>query len=359
MNITLRQFLDSLPDWVWEMDIGGVHTYSNGAVKDLLGYEPEELLGKHVSMFWPEDHATPEKIEIFNQELQDGEAWQQFRGRFRHKAGHMITLESSGDPLFDMAGKLVGFRGIDRDISPTLKFEDELKISKQKYKELSEKLDWENNFKTLLLDLISHDILNPANVISGFSEMLLEEFPDNEMIAIINSSSHGLMEVIDNARALTQISLGKSIETSPRNLTQLLEAVVDEFKTSLDAKGINLNMQVDSKLLISVNPIITEVFKNYISNALKYADGTQTLTILSDHRQGTTTIEVRDEGETISELDRQRIFERGVQMNKSRGGDGLGLAIVERIAVAHGAEVGVRPLTPKGNAFYINFPDGV
>lgn len=357
MNKTLRQFLDSLTDWVWEMDVNGVHTYTNNAVSGLLGYEPDELIGKHVSMFWPTGEATAERVAEFNLELKDGEAWHNFRGRFRHKDGRLVILESSGEPLYDAAGKVVGFRGVDRDISQTLAFENELEVSKQKYKELSEKLDWENNFKTVLLDLISHDILNPANVISGFSEMLQDEFPDHEMIQIINSSSHRLMEVIANARALTQISLEKPIETSPENLMRLLKAVVDEYDTSVKAGGITVKIQVDDALTVQVNPIISEVFKNYISNALKYADGTKTLTITAHSEQNSTKLEFCDEGEPLEEAVRQKIFDRGVQIKKNRGGDGLGLAIVQRIATAHGAEVGVRPIRPKGNAFYIHFPN--
>ena len=356
MNKTLRQFLDSLTDWVWEMDVNGIHTYSNDAVEEILGYKPEELIGRHVSMFWPVESATPEHVKIFNRELKDGEAWQHYRGRFRHKDGQLKILESSGEPLFDGDGKLVGFRGIDRDIEQTLKYEQELEDSRQEYQELSEKLAWENEFKTLLLDIISHDILNPMNVISGFSEMLSEEQPGNEKIAAIHSSSHRLMGVIANAHALTQISLGESVELTPTRLEPLILQATTEFEAILHSKNIALVMNIPEDIIVPANPILVEVFKNYISNALKYAQGTQVLTICAKVEENHILVEVQDEGATLATEVQVKIFERGVQLNKQHGGGGLGLAIVRRIARAHGATVGVRALQPRGNAFFLRLP---
>ncbi|MBC8375065.1 MAG: PAS domain S-box protein [FCB group bacterium] len=207
VNTELRRFLDSLTDWVWEMDVNGIHTYSNNAVQTILGYEARELIGRHVSMFWPIELATPEKIDTFNTELKDGVPWQHFRGRFRHKNGDLKILESSGEPLFDEGGKLIGFRGVDRDIEQSILHEEALQKSNDKYKDLAEKLEWENEFKSLLLDIINHDIMNPVNAIYGISDMLRDESPENKMIQTINSSSLRLIEVISNARALTQISM--------------------------------------------------------------------------------------------------------------------------------------------------------
>ncbi len=132
-NTELRRFLNSLTDWVWEMDVNGIHTYSNDAVKTILGYEASELIGRHVSMFWPQEFATPEKIEMFNVDLKEGVPWQHFRGRFRHKNGEMKILESSAEPLYDEQGELIGFRGIDRDIEETIQHEQELEKSNALY----------------------------------------------------------------------------------------------------------------------------------------------------------------------------------------------------------------------------------
>jgi len=352
----LRRFLNSLTDWVWEMDVHGIHTYSNEAVESILGYQSDELIGRHVCMFWPEEDATPQKIEKFNTELKDGESWQHFRGRFRHKNGQMKILESSGEPLYDSEGSLIGFRGIDRDIAQTLKNEQALEDSREKFKILSERLEWENNFKALLLDIISHDIMNPVSVICGVSDILKDDIPENELIQSINMSSLRLIEVISNARALTQISMGESIDIEPLHLSKLIGSALNEFKKAFTRKDINIQVSIPEDMLIQANPVIIEVFNNYFSNALKYAGNSDLLMISAEDVDGSILVEVKDEGETLPEDVRLKIFRRGIQLDQSSSGNGMGLAIVKRIAEAHDAQVGVRPRRRGGNAFYIRFP---
>jgi PAS domain S-box-containing protein len=351
----LRRFLNSLTDWVWEMDVNGIHTYSNDAVKTILGYEAEELIGRHVSMFWPEEHASPEAIEKFNIELKDGVPWRQFRGRFRHKNGEMKILESSAELLLDDQGELIGFRGVDRDIEQSIKHEKALEKSNEKYREVAEKLEWENNFKTLLLDTINHDILNPVNAIHGISDMLLTELPDNKKIQAINASSLRLIAVISNARALTQISMNEKIDLTELNLSKIVHSAKSEFENAFAGKGITTKVLIAADLTINANPIIIEVFKNYLSNALKYAEKSKQVSIVAIVEDESIMVEVKDEGKTLGPDVRMKIFERGVQLDRSQSGDGIGLAIVKRIAQAHNAEVGVRPRLLRGNAFYIKF----
>ena len=354
-NTELRRFLNSLTDWVWEMDVNGIHTYSNDAVKTILGYEARELIGRHVSMFWPVEDASPEAIKKFNTELKDGVPWRQFRGRFRHKSGEMKILESSAELLFDEDGVLIGFRGIDRDIEESIKHELALEKSNEKYKDLAEKLEWENNFKTLLLDIINHDIMNPVNAIYGISDMLQNELPKDKKIQAINASSLRLIEVISNARALTQISMNEHIDLTELNLSRIVHSAQGEYEKAFAQKGIATRISIPSDMSVYANPIIVEVFNNYLSNALKYAGNSTEVSVVAVDDDASILVEVNDEGETLGEDVGLKIFERGVQLDSSQAGDGIGLAIVNRIAKAHNAEVGVRPRSRGGNSFYIKF----
>lgn len=355
-NSELRRFLDSLSDWVWEMDVNGIHTYSNKAVESILGYKSEALIGRHVSMFWPPENATSHKIEKFNTELKDGASWYHFRARFRHKNGQLKILESSGEPLFNEAGGLIGFRGVDRDISMTLENEKELEDSRERFKALSEKLAWENNFKALLLDIINHDIMNPVNVIYGYADILKDQLPENKMIQSISISSRRLIEVIENARALTQITMGESLTLEPISLFRIIDVALAEYRRHADQKGIKLEVSIPEDMSIRANPVIVEVFKNYLNNVMKYAGESERVKIQAQSVDGFITVEIKDEGETLPEEVRQSIFQRGVQLNNTEG-SGMGLAIVQRIAEAHGALVGVRPRPRGGNSFFIQFPE--
>jgi len=131
-----HSFVESLTDWVWEMDLNGIHTYSNKAVEKVLGYKSGEIIGKHVSEFWPE---PPEMdIERFNKDLLAGKGWKNYTGRFIHKNGSLVFAESSAIPIYDSNHKLAGYRGVDRDITARKEIEDALKKSEEKYKLLAD-----------------------------------------------------------------------------------------------------------------------------------------------------------------------------------------------------------------------------
>jgi PAS domain S-box-containing protein len=132
-----RQVASSSLEWIWEVDAGGRYTYSSPVVKDILGYKPEEVLGKYYyDFFVPEDK---------EQLMQDAKAAFEQRGTFSffinrnlRKDGHIVILETSGVPLFDARGDLLGYRGVDRDITERKKAEERLQRVNRALKMISE-----------------------------------------------------------------------------------------------------------------------------------------------------------------------------------------------------------------------------
>jgi two-component system phosphate regulon sensor histidine kinase PhoR len=109
-------------------------------------------------------------------------------------------------------------------------------------------------------------------------------------------------------------------------------------------------------LTVKANPIISEVFKNYVSNAIKYGHDGKRIIIHGSETEDSVLIKVIDFGTTIDEQEYEAIFKRKVQLaGTNKIGRGLGLAIVKRIANSHDAAVGVIPNSPSGNQFYIKF----
>ena len=118
---------------------------------------------------------------------------------------------------------------------------------------------------------------------------------------------------------------------------------------------MTFDIKIKGELIVKVNPIISEVFRNYVSNAIKYAKDGKKIIIDAIITDEFITLSVKDFGKTIEKKDREKIFLRNLQRDKTEG-RGLGLAIVQRIANAHSAEVGVKPNKPHGNNFYIKLP---
>ena len=111
-----RLLVEMTPDLIWEVDTNGRYSYISPKVTEILGYQVAELLGKTAFDIMPELIAQKTKT-LFEQIAEKQEAFHQLKNIVLHKDGHQIIMETSGSPFFDEQGKLLGYRGIDRDIS--------------------------------------------------------------------------------------------------------------------------------------------------------------------------------------------------------------------------------------------------
>ena len=120
-----RALVESTSDIIWQVDENAVYTYISPKVKDVLGYEPEEVVGK--TPFDLIDEEDEEKI--LNAFLEIADKKEPFYGLENwniHKNGSRVLLETSGVPILDENGQLLGYRGIDRDITERKKAEEAL-----------------------------------------------------------------------------------------------------------------------------------------------------------------------------------------------------------------------------------------
>ncbi len=124
-----RDLVESINDWVWEVDVTGVYTYASPRVQELLGYTPEEVLGKTPFELMPEAEAR-RVGKLFTDIMQGKQPFDGLENVNYHKDGHPVVLESSGVPKFE-GGRFVGYRGIDRDISERKAMMSALKASEE------------------------------------------------------------------------------------------------------------------------------------------------------------------------------------------------------------------------------------
>jgi diguanylate cyclase (GGDEF)-like protein/PAS domain S-box-containing protein len=131
----LRALTESTGDWIWEVDQGGIYTYSSPTVKGLLGYEPEEVIGKTPFDLMPPDEA--ERVgRFFANIAESAEPFAGLENTNIHKDGREVVVETSGVPILDAAGELLGYRGIDRDITERKQAEQALQESEERFRTL-------------------------------------------------------------------------------------------------------------------------------------------------------------------------------------------------------------------------------
>jgi len=121
-----RSLVETTSDWVWEVDPNGIYTYAGLKVKDLLGFEPEEVIGKTPFDLMPPDEA--ERVTgLFRNIVESRKSFERLENTNLHKDGRQVVLETSGVPILDAGGNFLGYRGIDRDITERKWAEEKIK----------------------------------------------------------------------------------------------------------------------------------------------------------------------------------------------------------------------------------------
>ena len=123
----LRDIVETTQDWLWELDGEGRYVFSNRAVKEILGYRPNDLLARnHLDYVHPDDRTSVELAwERMNRE---GYGTAGIVARWRGKSGEYRWLEKNVIPLIDRDGRVHGHRGADRDI--TVRRQQEARIAR-------------------------------------------------------------------------------------------------------------------------------------------------------------------------------------------------------------------------------------
>lgn len=129
MRESRQQFqvlVETLYDWVWEVDSQGHYTYVSPQIKNILGYEVQEILGKSPFDLMPSQEAR-NVSEKFGALIKEQKPIIALENVNFHKDGRLIVLETNGLPFYDVDGKFKGYRGTDRDITARKQTEEQIK----------------------------------------------------------------------------------------------------------------------------------------------------------------------------------------------------------------------------------------
>ncbi|NQU12897.1 MAG: PAS domain S-box protein [Desulfobacteraceae bacterium] len=256
---------ESTSDWIWEVDGDGIYTYASPKVRDLLGYEPEEIKGKTPFDLMPPDEAKRIKLE-FGAIIDSQKPFSKLENVNIHKDGRLITLETSGVPIFDSNRRFCGYRGIDRDITEENKLRRESEyrlqqvIQADKLSSLGEvvagvahEINNPNSFITYNIPLleetwqmfeplvIDYASAHPERRMSGFS---IEELCGDmqELIRDIKIGSDRINKIVSNLKDFAR--LDESTQVKPVQINEMIEktmAIVGaQVRKSVGKLRINL-----------------------------------------------------------------------------------------------------------------------
>lgn len=148
-----RSLVESSSDWIWEVDVNGRYLYSSPKVKEILGYEVDEIIGKTpFDLMGEKEAARP--AAAFSVLAQTHQPFTGLENITRHKDGRIIILETSGVPIINENGLFTGYRGIDRDITRRKNDEENLQKASQRLLLHFQQnplgvIEWDTDFKVV------------------------------------------------------------------------------------------------------------------------------------------------------------------------------------------------------------------
>lgn len=141
------QVAESAEEWIWEVDAKGLYTYSSPIVEKMLGYTPDEIVGKKhfYELFYAENMKETKQNAL--QVFASKKPFREFINQNVHKDGTLVWLATTGSPILNKNGDLLGYQGVDTNTTERRKVEEALKESEYFFKE-SQRVAFIGSYKT-------------------------------------------------------------------------------------------------------------------------------------------------------------------------------------------------------------------
>lgn len=372
-----RTLVESLQEGIWRLDEQDCTTFVNPAMAEMLGYHPDEMIGRMPEDFIPA--AEQEKLMAFKQRMHEGQAVRA-ESTYLHKKGHEVYVLINAAPYLDPDGRYRGALAAMTDISHRRQLESQRES-------LMRSLELKNQELESIIYVASHDLRSPLVNIQGFSTELVTDF--KEMLGVLSK-----IEIPLPQRAVLNENLLRNIPDSLKYITMsvkkmdiLLRGLLKVSRmgrATINIKSIDINTLIEeviASLQYQINKThadvivepdlprcradytqLTHVFTNLIDNAVKYLDTSRPgrIEISGAAEDSMVVYCIRDNGIGISEKHQDRIFEIFHRLDPSGpvAGEGLGLTIVKRVIDRLGGDISLESIPGNGTAFYISLPRG-
>lgn len=357
----LRLITDNMIDAITQVDSHGVVLYTSPSIWHLLGYNPDNLVGKRfVDYVHPAD--VDEAMSSFQHRMK---TWENFTSeiRLRRNDGSYIWVEASGNVILDEKHQL-SVVYVSRDI--TVKRQAQLEIVKSK-----EAAEAANSAKSEFLANMSHEIRTPMNGIIGMTNLTLMSNltqEQRENLTMVKNSGESLLRIINSVLDFSKIEAGKvALESIRFDGSMLLKRICSPFIIQAQNKGIGFNLNFDDRIpeyLIGDPNKLGQILNNLIGNSMKFtASGYITVSAEVEQRMNGRVylrFSVEDTGIGIAEKDRDKIFQSFSQVDGSitrrYGGTGLGLSISKQLVEMMHGHIDFTSRKNMGSRFFFTIP---
>jgi len=363
----------SIGDLIWEMDRHGKYTYVSDNIIDMTGYAMEELNEIHFSAMFNEKEDSIAQKRIAHRTtaclpFKNIEIWK------THKNKKHLCFLTNGRPMLDANGTLLGYCGIDRDIT-------EYKLSEKENERLMAQLTQVQRLEALgtLAGGIAHDFNNILGVILGYTQLLQIDVSSD------SKTCHFTQKIIDGCNRAKNLTLqildfsrlkeDTEQPHAPINPTSVVKEKLKMLRATIPS-SITINSDIPKKtgrVLATPNQLY-QIITNLLTNAYQAIEDHQgTISIkmkdisltaknytpsneLNLPHGDYVTIEVQDNGKGITTELRDRIFDPYFTTKQGGDGRGLGLSVVHSIITRCKGAVVLDSRPGKGTQITIYLP---
>lgn len=348
-----RSIFESFQDIYYRTDDQAIITLVSPSVQEVLGYKPEEVVGKSILDYY---HDVDDRERLLT-EVHDSGRLRNFEIQMRHAEGYPVSLLVNARRSPNGG---IGTEGIARDVTEIRQMQDDLSQAKDEAETALEA-------KTQFLANMSHELRTPMNGIIGMIDLLDQTVGTEEQIEYVDTlrkSSDALLTILNDILDLSKMQAGKmQVNAMPLELRSVLERIRSLFSYRAEQKGIRFTYHVTphTPAFVLTDEIrLLQILSNLVANAIKFTtEGTVSIVVSSvstDGEDHTLRFAVQDSGIGISPHDAALLFTNFTQLDttpsKTYGGTGLGLAISRQLAELLGGEIGVLSDLGQGSVFW-------
>jgi PAS domain S-box-containing protein len=351
---------------LWQVDERGMYTDVSEVADGVYGYTPAELIGKkHFYDLHPAEGREEFKAAAMNYFVTK-QPFVDLINAIETKGGAGILVSTNGMPLFDHAGKFIGYHGSDKDVTERERMDAELKSSQAAALAAS-------RAKSEFLTNMSHEIRTPINGVIGVTDLLRDTRLDGEqhhLVEIIGSSGKLLLSLINDILDFSRIEAGKAeLHPVDFDLDELLGGLAGSLAFTAHAKNVELVLAVTPDVpshLRGDRLRLQEVIMNLAGNAVKFTDHGEVAIEVAVERETADAVvvrfTVRDTGIGIEASQHPFLFDAFFQADSSvkrkHGGAGLGLPISKGLVERMGGQLRFSSEVGVGSEFSFAVPLG-
>ena len=353
-----RLIVETATEGIWTLDREVRTTWCNSVMAGMLGYTPEEMLGRSVF-----DFMRPSEVPLAQQQLGllmgGGRVSLDFK--FLRKDDTDVWVQASAAAMRGPDGEVVGALGMMTDIT-------QRKAAEQNLTAAYERLQRVDKERMQFINTAAHELGTPLTPIKLQIHLLrarASEAADEQRKAVdilernFERLARLVKDLLDSARL--QAATMK-LHNRPVDLAEVVRLSVENYSAPAQEAGVRLEVKPLPALMVTADPSrLGQVFDNLLSNAVKFTKSGGRIEVVAREEPGWAVVTVRDEGAGIKPTDLGRLFLPFSQvhdpMEITRSGTGLGLYISRGILEAHGGNIAVAsPGLGQGTLFTVRLP---